>query len=134
MVLKAHVATKVKVQKMMRDAKAIHRVYHDFERRFVRNFGFPQQWNVTVVRCDDGCHAGSMLVFVAHRAPRRYMGVTAVFIPQCTGESPIEFFLYPCHLLEVLRTVKKLYKEVPKVDTMNDYPPWTEIRHLQSEV
>lgn len=31
-----------------------------------------------------------------------YMGTTAVVIPQCTGEKPLEFFLYPCDRDELI--------------------------------
>lgn len=67
--------------------------------------------DVTIVRCDDDSHAGSILALIQHRKQHdgMYMGTTAVFIPQCTGEDPTRFFLYPGHhdnLIKALKDIK----------------------------
>ena len=93
---------------------ALHKVWHEFQRRFYtpktpreyRWKGYDlmlrvEKWaekypeDVRIVRIDDAAFAGSILVLVEHRTPLKYMGTTAVCIPQCTGEDPLEFFLYP---------------------------------------
>jgi hypothetical protein len=92
----------------------VHLVYHRFRRRFgdeKSSLGFKtkghklmkaiEQWakryptEVQILSCDDSFYAGSMLVLIEHRSVIDYMGTTVVYVPQCTGEQPIEFFLYP---------------------------------------
>ena len=73
------------------------------------------------ISCDDNAFASSMLVFVPHYTPRGWMGITVVFIPQCTGEDPTPFFLYPSHaknFAEMLQMFSKLMKCRGKA-----YPP-----------
>jgi hypothetical protein len=53
--------------------------------------------DVRIVGIDDSYFASSILVLIEHKTARTYMGTTVVVIPQCTGESPLEFFLYPDH-------------------------------------
>jgi len=116
----------------------IHKVWHEFSRRFkdgqdsYRYVGFDlmvraERWakkhpkDVRVVGIDDSYFASSLLVLVEHKTTRSYMGTTVVVIPQCTGEKPLEFFLYPGHrsaLLDALtgvaaasRTPKRLQRE-----------------------
>jgi len=50
------------------------------------------------VRVDDGAHCGSDLMCIMHQCRYQFMGMSVVFIPQCTGEPPTQFFLYPGHL------------------------------------
>lgn len=105
----------------------VHHVWHDFMRRFMEKDGgwryggydlmeragrwaekFPD--DVRIVRCDDASHAGSDLVLIEHRAKNDYMGTTAVFIPQCAGGSPAQFFLYPDHLDDLLRALREIQR------------------------
>jgi hypothetical protein len=91
----------------------VHKCYHEFLRRFCekdddavfkykgydlmqRVERWAKRWShdVQLVHCDDDYHAGSLLVLIQHQQPHDYMGCTVVFIPQCTGEAPIRFFLY----------------------------------------
>lgn len=100
----------------------VHKVWHDFTSRFCENggewkvtgydlMGAVREWSkaypddVRLVGCDDDHHASSLLVLVEHKAEDYYMGTTVVFIPQCTGEDPIRFFLYPGHRFELFRTL-----------------------------
>ena len=95
----------------------VHRVWHKFNKKFknLNEPGYRPAWKmrgyelmmavekwaeeypdyVTIVNCDDSYHSGSRLVIFEHKAPKYYMGTTVIFIPQCTGEPPTEFFLYP---------------------------------------
>lgn len=103
----------------------VHRVWHDFQRRFLtradkwRWSGYAlmtrvERWarqypdDARIVNVDDDAFAGSHLVLVEHRARDRYMGTTAVFIPQCTGEPPARFFLYPHHLFSLARALRAI--------------------------
>lgn len=89
----------------------VHKVWHEFQRRFQKDgeyrFGSydlmvrVEKWaqkhprEVKCLSIDDSYFASSLLVLIEHRHYRSYMGTTAVVIPQCTGEKPLEFFLYP---------------------------------------
>lgn len=42
------------------------------------------------------------------------MGISVYYIPQCTGEKPIQFFLYPGHLRRLITTLQKLYRRMMK--------------------
>lgn len=101
----------------------VHRVWHDFQARFlgedgetwnmigydlmraVRRWAKPYKNDVKVVGCDDDFHASSSLVLIEHKAEDQYMGTTVVFIPQCTGEKPTRFFLYPRHRTELIMSL-----------------------------
>lgn len=66
--------------------------------------------DVRFVSCDDDYHASGMLVLIEHRARASYMGTTAVFVPQCTGEPPVRFFLYPRHTDRLIAALQKVRK------------------------
>src|SRR6267142_360604 len=93
--------------------KHLHSVWHDYMRSFIdvkkplKGYSLMvavEKWakkypkDVTICSVDDAYHAGSVLVLIQHKlSPRKVWGVTVVYIPQCTGENQINFFLYPCH-------------------------------------
>lgn len=58
--------------------------------------------HVHIARIDDDHHCGSDLVFIEHRSEAYYWGTSVVVIPQCTGEAPLRFFMYPGHMQNVL--------------------------------
>lgn len=105
----------------------VHRVYHQFAKKFKKDDKFlftgydlmerAEKWakkfpgDVRIVGCDDSVHASSSLVLIEHRANTDYMGTTVVYVPQCTGESPIEFFLYPSHRSSLLKALHEIAKE-----------------------
>ena len=64
--------------------------------------------DVRVCSIDDSVYAGSMLVFVEHRTKKSYHGTTVIVIPQCTGEQPLEFFMYADHLTGVMKAIKDI--------------------------
>ena len=105
----------------------VHTVWHEFSRRFKTKDGFKykkkgydlmvavERWqkrhlkDVRIVGVDDSYFASSYLVLVEHKTARQYMGTTVVVVPQCTGEDPLEFFLYPSHrkgLIEALLGIR----------------------------
>lgn len=107
--------------------KDVHRVYHRFVKKFLNTrdefvikkshklMNAIETWakhyprDVYVVPCDDNFFASSTLTFIEHRALNGdYMGTTVLYIPQCTGEKPIQFFLYPRHQKELLTIIQKL--------------------------
>lgn len=108
---------KAETKEMNRHSTEIHRVWHAFCRRFgggpdqkwkLKGYAFMQaveRWakkypEVQVVSVDDNHHAGSYLVLVPHydEIQKEYWGTTLVYIPQCSGEDAIDFFMYPGHL------------------------------------
>lgn len=84
------------------------------------------------VRCDDAGHAGSAIFLVTHERKNEWMGISMVFIPQTTGEKPIQLFLYPedqenmMEVLEILRIRRNKIWERTKDDN-----PITSIRYKQ---
>lgn len=93
--------------------KDVHAVWHDFVRRFrpgddrkwkdvgyslmekVRRWASKYPDDVRLSHVDDEFFSNSMFILVEHQAEAQYMGTSVVYIPQCTGENPIVFFLYP---------------------------------------
>jgi len=113
-----HKATPDEIE-MLRELE-IHRIYHQFQKRVLKYAGYEAMRaaerfakshpSVAIVRCDDDFHASSSLVLIPHEDEKEYFGTSVAFIPQCTGEKTIIFFLYDCHLdglLTALRLVRK---------------------------
>lgn len=121
---KKHIASMLKPSE-------IHRIFHDFQRKFnsgkadgpnvfssFKYSGYPmmeavRKWakkhpSVIIIGCDDDFHAGSDLVLIPHEDKYQLWGVTVLYIPQCTGEKPIRFFLYPGHLQGLLEGLNKM--------------------------
>ena len=72
---------------------------------------------IRIASVDDSYFSGSMIVFIPHECKEEYWGTTAVLIPQCSGEPPTEFFLYPGHvrgLIEVLEGLDKQTRAKPR--------------------
>lgn len=109
-------------------SKDVHLIYHRFVKRFMKDgdkfklTGYSlmcavEKWaaqypgQVTVVGCDDSVHASSNLILIEHASEVDYMGTTVLYIPQCTGEEPIEFFLYPGHRKELIKVLRSLGKK-----------------------
>lgn len=117
-----------------RHSKAIHKLWHKFMDEFI-DFDQPieKRWKyrgydmmervakfakkhpeVKITGCDDSYHAGSDIVLVPHidslaKDKRdRYWGTTVIVIPQCDGQYPCEFFLYPGHKKDLLKALRDL--------------------------
>jgi hypothetical protein len=101
-----------------------HKVWHEFARKFKKNNAYlwiganlmdrVERWatkypnDVRIVNVDDSYFSSSILVLVEHRATMKYMGTSVVVIPQCSGESPIEFFLYPQHRRNLVKALGEI--------------------------
>jgi hypothetical protein len=64
--------------------------------------------SMELLRCDDSVHAGSRILVVHHELPDYYWGTSFLYIPQCTGEPPTEFFFYDNHARGFLSVMKKI--------------------------
>lgn len=115
------------------DGRDVHTIWHDFTKKFQSDnvdsgcnqwkyTGYDMQqrverwarrWNqkypgeVQLVHCDDAVHASSDLLLIEHRSADDYMGISVVFIPQCT-DHPMVFFLYPSNRMDLLTALKAL--------------------------
>ena len=83
--------------------------------------------DVRYVGVDDNYHSNAALVLVEHRdlTPGREfcVGTSVLYIPQCTGEAPIVFFLYPearKALQAALSAIAALSKPVERAQAAND--------------
>lgn len=72
--------------------------------------------DVRVVGVDDDSYSSSCLVLIEHKTDREYMGTTVVYIPQCTGENPIRFFLYGHHRQHLATTLQQISKAAKPVE------------------
>ena len=112
-------------------APAIHKIAHKYDRATRGLVGYermkaderwakkyPEQISISYV--DDAFFAGSHLVFVTHETQAAvdidgstkpsWMGVSVYYVPQCTGEKPIHFFLYPTAVEDLIDELKKIKK------------------------
>lgn len=69
---------------------------------------------IMITDVDDDAFASSNLVIMPHQSDYEYMGASVIFVPQCTGEKPIKFFMYPSHVDGLMRVLKKLQKLAKK--------------------
>jgi hypothetical protein len=65
---------------------------------------------LVLLSCDDSWYTSSMIVLIPHRIDIdiEYWGTTVVIVPQCTGEPPLEMFLYPGHAVELEKALHGL--------------------------
>jgi hypothetical protein len=96
--------------------------------------------HVHIAGIDDDHFCGSDLVLVEHRSEKYYWGTTAIVIPQCTGEAPLRFFMYPGHMQNVLESFAKIQRHglpssfdhnYPGVFEDEDEDPWVVVRKSQ---
>jgi len=107
----------------------VHKVWHELVRELTTedgdafNFDLIPDWegkldqlsekypdHIQHISCDDSHHCSSDLIMIEHatmpKADRpKYMGTTVLYIPQCTGEQPIQFFLYPGHKMALMKAL-----------------------------
>lgn len=107
----------------------IHKVWHEVVRELTTeegdafDFDLVADWenrlttlierypnHVQHVGCDDSYHSSSDLILVEHATQAaadrpKYMGTTVLYIPQCSGEKPIHFFLYPGHKMALMKAL-----------------------------
>ena len=58
---------------------------------------------IKIIHCDDSIHASSILLLIPHPS----MGITIIFIPQCTSIQN-QFFLYSKHYAMLMKELKKM--------------------------
>ncbi len=131
------------LKESLKKSSLVHKVWHDFVQRFGDS---PKSWkcegadfqdrvekwaekypnDVRITTCDDSYFSTSLLVLIEHRTANAYMGTTVVVIPQCSGDPPSQFFLYPGHalaLIEALKDVRAKAVPVEKADAKRSREP-----------
>lgn len=83
--------------------------------RAVRKFAEKYPKNVEVLSIDDSAHASSDMVFIHHirkygKDKGKNWGTTVVVITQCDGQPPCEFFMYPGHQKQILKSLQNISK------------------------
>lgn len=131
----------------------IHTQWHEVSRMMGDESGYPLlniideiadkfPDHVHVASVDDGHHCGSSIMFVEHRSDEYYWGTSAVVVPQCTGEEPLQFFMYPGHMQSVLQCLAEIQRhDLPSKfeysygkygDELKDPPdPWVVVKKSQ---
>lgn len=113
---------------MWRRSSEIHKTWHALTRKFYDQA--KREWllepyelmcaiekwakrrpEIKIVGVDDSHFASSSLVLVPHALDDEYMGTTVLYIPQCSGEKPIEFFMYPSHRSQLLTALSEMERE-----------------------
>ena len=98
-------------QHVMYDYEDAVRIYNDNMNNIEKD-GRPP---IETVHVDDDWHTSSEVYIIPHCSDWQWMGVTVEYVPQCTGEQPIRFFLYPHALdkmIEALQRMKNLSEQV----------------------
>jgi len=117
------------MKKSNKDKLALHRIYRDYiEKVEGRLKGYDlmeaaEKWakkhpEIQSVRVDDDRHASSDLVIMPHENGKDFMGLTMLYIPQCTGERPIRFFLYPRAIQRLIEALSKHKSKKRNRDSM----------------
>ncbi len=107
------------------ESAELHAISHAFQRKFTRTGKFEiKGWKliksierfakkypqIKQVGVDDDYNAGSGLFLIPHETKSEYWGTSVVYVPQCTGEEAIRFFLYPGHLNKLTEELQKIQK------------------------
>jgi hypothetical protein len=117
-----------KLRDEFKEASDVHKTWHAFAKKFIDRkteeflyVGYDlmtraERWaekypEIKIVGCDDDHFCCSSLILVPHATARSYMGLTVLYIPQCTGEKPICFFLYPSHRQGLLDALGEIARE-----------------------
>lgn len=125
-------AEKKEFKLVWKRGRAIHALWHQLAKRFKKT---PKEWKmqgwdliealeeytakrpqIRTVRVDDSHFSNSDLLLIPHSYDSKklgcaYMGTTALFIAQCAGDAPVEFFLYPNHLRHLIETLQGIERE-----------------------
>jgi len=80
--------------------------------------------SVKLVRCDDGGHSSSLIVFIPHETKDHYWGTTVVCVPQNAGPEPLEMFCYPGHLDDLFAALRELQRHERTVNKRQKKPMW----------
>jgi len=104
---------------------------HELSRKVVK-WAAKYPKDVRIISCDDAFHASSQLVLIEHRKRDRYMGTTVCYIPQCTGEQPICFFLYPSHRSGLITALREIAKASAPAERRQKIAHAKDRKYLQS--
>jgi len=70
--------------------------------------------NIDLIGCDDNYHSNSDLILFHHvytdNEEKKWWGTTVLFLAQCSGDPPAEFFLYPGHAKALINSLEKKYE------------------------
>jgi len=70
--------------------------------------------NVDLIGCDDSYHSNSDLILFHHiytkNNEKKCWGTTVLFLSQCAGDPPAEFFLYPGHAKALIDSLQKVWE------------------------
>lgn len=99
----------IETGKMLRDFDSSKMVGYEAMER-VENYANKNK-TVRLVRCDDSTHATAYLILVPHPE----MGITVIFIPQCTTKQS-EFFLYPSNINNLVTAISELKEFIKSGD------------------
>lgn len=122
---------RAEINKLFFNSKQLFKLWHKFVKVFTKkDSAFPPVWDrdklhngakkwakkypdqIHIVGCDDSYHSSSELILFEHKSNEQYIGVTVLFVPQCSGESPIEFFLYPNASKNLIKTLQAIQKGI----------------------
>jgi hypothetical protein len=137
--------TEEEVSKFLSEQKLIddlHKVYHEFEGVLGDSIGFEAMEkaekfakeypdSVRIVSVDDSYHSSSFLVLIDHMNKKKYWGTSVVFISQCAGRKPVEFFLYPEHLIDLKEALGEIQSKVLSNGLSN--PFWDSVGESTSD-
>ena len=138
-------------KQMAKETTALHKTWHTLEREFKdieteewklpnpELMGALERWakgrpDVHVLTVDDIYFSSALLVLVEHKTARQFMGVTALFIPQCAPGKPTEFFLYPWHAAPLYRLLRAQKSWRDDNDKAMEDKPLPEHYEAQKEV
>ena len=130
------------------DQEDVHKVWHDFCKKFKNDAGWEYQeaelqsavetWakdypdDVRIAGCDDTYFMSSDLVLIEHQSKNKYMGTTVVYIPQ-RGE-PAEFFLYPGHRDWLDKALVGIWRKSQKVMTRENRAMRAKFRYFANKM
>lgn len=107
----------------------VHLVWYKFCKKFMKDMKFKYKGydlmrridkyiesnpEIIAVTCDDDSFCGSSLYSIPHDCKNQFMGTMIVYVPQCTGEEPTRFFLYPSHNNELIKLLLKRQAKAKK--------------------
>lgn len=115
---------KYQTDKMHKLAHAVRKIVEDVSGPlgYEKPLSTKQFKDVMMVGVDDDCHASSDLLLVPHENDEEYWGTTVWYVPQCTGEAPIAFFLYEGHARELHTALGKILARHKKRRKDADWP------------
>jgi hypothetical protein len=115
---------KIKIASRLNNSDSKHKLWHSIAKnvlgsgligsdlidkmdRFVKKHP-----SIIATGVDDDHFCNSAVYYIPHENESEIWGVTVLYIPQCTGEKPISFFLYPDHLRGQIYAINEIAKRM----------------------